>query len=148
MANPDDHVARAEVTIAAPPQRVWQVLTEPAEISTWMPGTTVQSDWQEGSAITWSGEYGGTSFEDKGQILEVVQNRRLRMTHYSPLSGAEDKPENYHVVDYQLEPEGEGTRLLLEQGGNESAKQAEQFSGNWQQMLNAAKQTAESNPSA
>jgi uncharacterized protein YndB with AHSA1/START domain len=144
MTQPDDHVAHAEVVIAAPPRRVWVVLTEPGEISTWMPGTTVASDWREGSAITWSGEYGGTAFEDKGEILEIVENERLRMTHYSPLSDAEDTPENYHVVDYRLTPEGDGTRLVLEQGGNESAEQAEQFSANWQQMLEGAKHAAES----
>ena len=71
------HVARAEVQISASPQQVWEALTDPDAISTFMFGSKVDTDWEEGSAITWSGEYDGTPFQDKGEILEVVENQQL-----------------------------------------------------------------------
>src|SRR5215470_19962457 len=121
-----DHVAHAEVEISASPQQVWDALTDPDAISTFMFGARVDTDWDEGSPITWTGEYDGRPYQDKGEILEVVESRRLRLTHYSPLSGDDDVPESYHTLDYRLTSEGDSTRLTLDQGGNDSAEQAEE----------------------
>src|SRR6476469_1187273 len=127
-----DHVAHAETEISASPDQVWSALTDPEAISAFMFGSQVETDWQVGSAITWTGEYDGTSFEDKGEILEVDEPSRLRMTPYSPLSGQPDEPSSYHHLDYRLEASDAGTRLTLEQDGNDSEEQAEQFAANWQ----------------
>ena len=138
-----DHVAHAETEISASPQQVWDAMTDPEAISTFMFGSKVETDWEEGSPITWSGEYDGRPFQDKGEILEVVENQRLRMTHFSPLSGEDDVPENHHTLDYRLEDQGASTRLTLDQDGNDSAEQAEQFAGNWQMMLDQLKKYVE-----
>jgi len=138
-----DHVAHAETEISASPQQVWDAMTDPEAISTFMFGSKVETDWEEGSPITWSGEYDGRPFQDKGEILEVVENQRLRMTHFSPLSGEDDVPENHHTLDYRLEDRGASTRLTLDQDGNDSAAQAEQFAGNWQMMLDQLKKYVE-----
>jgi len=112
-----DHVAHAETEISASPQQVWDAMTDPEAISRFMFGSKVETDWEEGSPITWSGEYDGRPFQDKGEILEVVENQRLRMTHFSPLSGKDDVPENHHTLDYRLEDRGGSTRLTLDQDG-------------------------------
>jgi len=138
-----DHVAHAETEISASPDQVWAALTDPEAISIFMFGSQVQTDWRVGSAITWTGEYDGTSFTDKGEILQVDEPERLRMTHYSALSGQPEVPENYHTLDYRLEPSEAGTRLTLDQDGNESEEQAEQFAGNWQGMLDQVKKYVE-----
>jgi len=138
-----DHVAHAETEISASPQQVWDAMTDPEAISRFMFGSKVETDWEEGSPITWSGEYDGRPFQDKGEILEVVENQRLRMTHFSPLSGEDDVPENHHTLDYRLEDRGGSTRLTLDQDGNDSAEQAEQFAGNWQMMLDQLKKYVE-----
>jgi uncharacterized protein YndB with AHSA1/START domain len=138
-----DHIAKAEVHIDAEPQKVWEVLTDPDEIKKFMFGAKVDTDWEEGSPITWSGEYEGKPYQDKGEILEVVEKERLRMTHFSPLSGDDDVPESYHTLDYRLTADGDGTTLVLEQDGNDSEEQAEQFSQNWQAMLDQVKECAE-----
>ncbi|HEX3295319.1 MAG TPA: SRPBCC family protein [Nocardioides sp.] len=138
-----DHVAHAETEISASPQQVWDAMTDPEAISRFMFGSKVETDWEEGSPITWSGEYDGRPFQDKGEILEVVENQRLRMTHFSPLSGKDDVPENHHTLDYRLEDRGASTRLTLDQDGNDSAEQAEQFAGNWQMMLDQLKKYVE-----
>ncbi|MGO4599195.1 SRPBCC domain-containing protein [Terrabacter sp. 2RAF25] len=139
------HVARAKVTVDATPQQAWQSLTDPAEIRRWMVGTEVSTDWQVGSPITWRGEMDGKPYEDKGEVLDVDEPRRLSTTHYSPLMGQEDSPENYHTVTYSLEGSGDGgpTTVTLEQDGNESQEQADQFSQNWQSMLDAFKDSVE-----
>jgi uncharacterized protein YndB with AHSA1/START domain len=138
-------VARAEVIVARHPSAVWTALTDPGQVSRWMVGTTVTTDWQVGSPITWQGELNGRPYEDKGEVLEADAPRRLSVTHYSPLMGQEDRPENYHTVTYTLTPTRDGrTTLALEQDGNDSADQAEQFSQNWQQMLESLKEAAES----
>ena len=139
----NDHVAHAEVQISASPQQVWDALTDPDAISRFMFGAKVDTDWEEGSPITWSGEYDGTPYQDKGEIVEVAESKRLRMTHYSPLTGEDDVPENYHALDYRLTDEGETTRLTLDQDGNDSAEQAEQFAANWQTMLDQVKDYVE-----
>jgi uncharacterized protein YndB with AHSA1/START domain len=134
-----DHVAHAEVDIAAPAGEVWDALTDPTAIARFMFGAKVETDWEEGSPITWTGEYDGTPFQDKGEIVEVVPNERLRMTHFSPLTGEDDEPENYHTLDYRLSPAGDGTRVTLDQDGNDSEEQAAQFASNWQGTLDQLK---------
>jgi len=138
-----DHVAHAETEISASPEQVWNALTDPEAISIFMFGSQVETDWQVGSAITWTGEYDGTSFTDKGEILQADQPERLRMTHYSAMSGQPDVPESYHTLDYRLEPSEAGTTLTLDQDGNDSEEQAEQFADNWQGMLDQVKKYVE-----
>src|SRR5207244_8298612 len=100
-------VATAEAEIHAPRSKVWRALTDPEQIQKYMFGSKVETDWKPGSRITWKGEYEGKTYEDKGEVLEVVQDRRLKVTHFSPLSGKEDATENYHTLVYELK-ENEG----------------------------------------
>ncbi len=143
MASVQDFVARREITIDAPPDRVWRALTDPALHSRVMFGAEVESDWREGSPITWRGEWQGRSFEDKGTILQLKPGRELKMSHFSPASGDEDEPENYHVVDIELEAEDETTRVTLTQSNNPSQDAADHAAGNWEMMLKNLKQVAE-----
>ena len=116
---------------------------DPEAISAFMFGSKVETDWQVGSPITWTGEYDGKPFTDKGEILQVDEPERLRMTHYSPMTGQPDEPENYHTLDYRLAASDAGTTLTLDQDGNDSEEQAEQFAGNWQAMLDQVKRYVE-----
>jgi uncharacterized protein YndB with AHSA1/START domain len=104
----------------------------------------VKTDWRPGSAITWSGEIDGKQYEDKGEVISVVENERLTMTHYSPLMGKPDSAENYHTVDYELARTTDGTRVTLLQDNNESEEEAERFGQNWSAMLGQLKEVVES----
>jgi uncharacterized protein YndB with AHSA1/START domain len=139
-----DHVARAEVDVDAAQDAVWAALTDPERIADWMMGAKVSTDWQVGSPITWQGEMDGRPYEDKGEVLEVDEPNRLSVTHYSPLMGEADAPENYHTIVYELSGGDGPTTVALTQDGNDSAEQAEQFSANWQGMLEGLKASVES----
>lgn len=140
-----DFVARAATRINAPRADVWDALTDPEQIKKFMFGSDVVTDWKPGSSIVWKGEYEGKKYEDKGEILEIEPERLLKVTHFSPLSGAEDIPENYHTLTYELEDDAEGTRLSLSQDNNSNAEEAEHSKGNWEKMLSALKDVVESN---
>lgn len=136
-------VATAAVDVDATPGRVWAALTDPTEIEKYMMGSQVETDWQVGSPIVWKGEYQGRRYEDKGEILGFEPGRRLAMTHFSPLSGAEDRPENYHHVVFELEDRIDKTHVSLRQDGNSSTEEAEHSSRNWQMMLEGLKNVVE-----
>ncbi len=136
--------AHAAVDVDASPERVWQALTDPTEIAAYMMGSRVETTWQPCTPITWSGEFQGRPYRDRGEVLEVEPARRLAVTHWSPLTGEDDVPENYHTIHYELAAADGGTRLTLDQDGCASEEQAEQFSRNWQGMLEGLKQVAES----
>jgi uncharacterized protein YndB with AHSA1/START domain len=137
-------VARAQIDIAAPPWRVWGALTDPTQIKRYFFSTEVETDWQPGSPIVWKGEYEGKAYRDKGEILEVEPNRRLKLTHFSPISGQPDKPENYHTVTYELDEREGSTHLALSQDNNRSEDEAKRASANWATMLAGLKETVES----
>ena len=139
-----DYVATAETEIDVSPSRVWTALTEPEQIKKYMFGSEVETDWQPGSPIVWKGEYEGKQYEDKGEIVEIEPERRLKVTHFSPLSGQEDAPENYHTLLYELEEHDGKTRVSLSQDNNPSEEAAEHSRANWEQMLSGLKQVVES----
>jgi uncharacterized protein YndB with AHSA1/START domain len=137
------HVATAQCEIDAAPDKVWQALTEPELIKKYMFGSEVKTDWKPGSPITWQGEFEGRKYEDKGEILAVEPGRRLEVTHFSPLTGQEDRPENYHRVLYELRQTDGGTSVRLTQDNSSSAEEAEHSAANWQMMLDGLKKVAE-----
>jgi uncharacterized protein YndB with AHSA1/START domain len=140
----ESYIAKAEIDVAAPASRVWKALTDPETIAKYFFGSQVQTDWQPGSPIVWKGEYEGKRYEDKGEILEVEQNRLLRVTHFSPMTGLPDKPENYHTLTYTLDERGGSTHVSLSQDNNGSEAEAERATANWMTMLNGLKSTVES----
>ena len=138
-----DHVASADVVVDASPDKVWAALTDPEEIKKYMFGSEVVTDWKQGSPIVWRGEYEGKQYEDKGEIVEIEPGRRLKVTHFSPLSGQEDRPENYHTVLYELEEREGRTHVSLSQDNNPSKEAAEHSRANWEKMLAGLKQAVE-----
>ena len=138
-----DHVATATIEIDASPGEVWTALTDPERIAKYMFGSQVVTDWQPGSPIVWKGEYEGKKYEDKGEIVELEQAHRLKLTHFSPLSGDEDTPENYHTLLYELEERGQKTRVTLSQDNNSSEEGAEHSRANYEKMLAGLKDVVE-----
>jgi uncharacterized protein YndB with AHSA1/START domain len=130
-------IARASVTVNAPNDMVWNALVDPEAIKQYMFGTDVVSDWKEGSLIVWKGEWQGKSYEDKGVILQVKPGQTIQYSHFSPLSGRPDKPENYHTVTIELSGEGTQTHVSLAQDNNDTEQARDHSEKNWQAMLTA-----------
>lgn len=95
-------IATKSIQINSTPEKIWSVLTNPEKIKTYLFGTEVKTDWKEGSPITFSGEYEGHKYEDKGNIIENMPNELLNYNYWSGFSGLEDKPENYSLVSYRI----------------------------------------------
>jgi uncharacterized protein YndB with AHSA1/START domain len=130
-----EHVARTLRTIDAPIQAVWIALTSTEKHSAMMFGAKVETDWSPGSPITWSGEWQGRSFTDRGEITTVEEPTRLAVTHFSAMSGQEDRPEHYHALEWRLEPIGSRTRVTILQDNNPSAEAAAHAEANWAASL-------------
>jgi uncharacterized protein YndB with AHSA1/START domain len=132
------------VTIHATEREVWNALTNPEKVKQYLHGTEMSTDWKEGSPIVWKGEWKGRSYEDKGTVLEVEPQKLLKYTHWSPMGGSEDKPENYHTVTYELAGEDGMTTLTLTQDNNASQEEADKMAAdNWGPVLNGLKETVE-----
>lgn len=132
---PGAFVAKSAITIDAPPDRVWEVITDPDAVKEFMFGADLQTDWTVGGPILWRGEWEGKPYEDKGRILEVEPGRKLVHTHFSPLGGEDDKPENYHTLTWTLEGQDGQTRLTLSQDNNASEEAAEHSKGMWDMLV-------------
>ena len=141
---PKGFEAKASVTIDAPRTRVWRALTDPEDVKQYLHGTNLSTDWKVGSPVTWTGEYKGKEYVDKGTVLAVEPERLLRTTHWSSMGGSEDKPENYHTVTYELSGNGNKTTLTLTQDNNPSREAADQMAqNNWRPVLEGLKKVAE-----
>ncbi len=136
-------VAKMEVDVVAPAAEVWHALTDPAVIAEYFFGTKVETDWQPGSPITWSGEYEGKAYQDKGEVVEVEPNQRLTVTHFSPMSGLPDEAENYHTITYEIEARGDTSRLSMSQDNNADEAEVEHARQTWSAMLDGLKSTVE-----
>lgn len=130
-------------TIGASADRIWRALTDPATLKRFFFGADVRTDWQVGHPITFSGTYQGKSYQDRGIVKAFEPGRRLSYTHWSPLSGTPDAPENHHVVTFRLEPRGESTDVSIVQenlaGGN-----PDHLRKNWGAVLEGLARVAES----
>jgi uncharacterized protein YndB with AHSA1/START domain len=136
--------AVSSVSINASIRSVWDALVNPMKVKQYMHGTDLASSWVVGGPITWSGEWKGKPYEDKGVILELEPPLVLAYTHWSPLGGSEDKPENYHTVTCRLEEHDGTTTLTLTQDNNPTQAEADEMAAsNWAPMLEGLKGVAE-----
>ena len=136
-------VAVTSITVRAPTSRVWEALTTPSKIEKYMFGSKVASDWKIGSPITWKGDWKGKPYEDKGVVVHVVPGKKLQYTHFSPLSGLPDRPENYHTVTVELDEAGDLTHVSLAQDNNPTEEARRHSEENWGVMLEGLKKVVE-----
>lgn len=140
---PQNLTATKSIVIAATPERVWEALTDPAQVKHYMWGSEVVSDWKQGSPLIYRGIWDGKPFEDKGTILEIDPPRLLRTNYFSPLSGKPDVPENYAEVSYALSAEAGRTTLTVTQGNIPDEDGKTRSEGNWGTVLGAIKKLIE-----
>lgn len=141
--SPHTLTAKTQLTIDAKPAEVWKALTDPKLIKQYFMGTQVKTDWQVGSPITWTGEWEGKKYEDKGEILEFSPHERLAMTYWSSMAGKADKPENYKNVTYTLTPVDGRTKLAISQDNCATEKEQEHSQKNWKMVLEGLRKLVE-----
>ncbi|HEY9758295.1 MAG TPA: SRPBCC family protein [Oculatellaceae cyanobacterium] len=126
-------MAEVSIKIGTDVESVWDALTRPDLIKSWLFGTDTETDWQTGSPIFWRGVWEGKSYEDKGTVLEVQKPNRLVYTHWSSFSGKPECPENYVTVTCNLQKQSPGTLLTVSQSCSEDER--EKCETSWKAVL-------------
>ena len=140
---PDNFVAKANTTINAPKDKVWKALTDPVAIKQYYFGTNLTTDWKVGSPIVFKGEWQGRPYEDKGKVVKFEPEKTLQYTHFSPLMGLPDRPENYHNITVELSGQGNQTNVTLSQDNNTTEEARGHSEENWKTMLDGLKKYVE-----
>lgn len=139
----EKQVAGAEITINAPIDTVWHAIVN-SEIAL-MPSTVVKSDWEVGDPITFEGEFNGKPFKDYGEITARTEGKSVAFSHWAKTP---KRPENYHIVRYELDDKIDATDVKLTQTNvgprpDIDAKTKAEFDKNWEMMLKHLKKAAE-----
>lgn len=115
-AQVEDRIER-DVLIAAPLQRVWDVITEPVHMGTWfgMPEPT-SADFRPGGWVVFDHEEFG---EIPVLIEEIEAPRRFSYWWALVSAGKGTRPTegNRTLVTFTLTEEGDGTRLRVVESG-------------------------------
>jgi uncharacterized protein YndB with AHSA1/START domain len=136
-------IAKAEIKIEATIEKVWDALTNPEIIKEYFFGTYVHSTWQPGSPITFTGEWEGKKYEDKGTILKAEPPTLLQYNYWSSMSGIEDKPENYVVITYDLQERNNLIDVTITQQNIPTEEMREHSEQNWKVVLEGLKKVVE-----
>jgi len=95
--------------IATTPERLWEALTRGEFTKQYWFGRQIQSDWKEGSAVTFQDERGNVT--DKGRVLKIEPYRLLAYTFIWVQENAED--ERSTRVTFELKPMDSTVKLIL-----------------------------------
>lgn len=92
---------RFERRLAHPPEKVWQAITEPEHLVAWFPDTIVVPDgWEPGAPLRFEhAPVVGGGFD--GEVLAVEPPRLLEFRWGTD------------VLRFEIEPDGDGTRLTV-----------------------------------
>jgi uncharacterized protein YndB with AHSA1/START domain len=141
-----DRIER-EIVVAAPADRLWELLTRPEHIGRWFEGMQVALDLRPGGAMV-------LASQEFGRFLGVVERveppRRFayRWARHpdTPVSEATST-----LVEFTLTPDGDGTRVRVAESGFagtdalkvDQARHAEANSQGWRQVLDSLRRYGE-----
>ncbi len=137
-----NHQSKYQTIIKAPVDKVWEALTNPEMVKQYFFGSNQETDWNVGSKISWTGEYEGTPYVDKGVVLEYLPNEKLSYSYLSSWIVLEDRPENYLLVTYKVKEIDGGTELTITQSNYDEEK-AKHSSENWKIVVDGLKKLIE-----
>lgn len=126
---------KVSVEINAPASRVWEALTNPEQIKKYLFGTAVKSSWKVGGSITFSGEWEGKPYEDKGTIVKLEKEKVLQYSYWSSMSSLIDAPENYQIITYGLTEKNGQTTVMIIQENCQSEASRDHSEKNWSMVL-------------
>jgi uncharacterized protein YndB with AHSA1/START domain len=134
--------AKYNTLVKAPVEKVWDALTNPDLVKQYFFGTQLTTDWKVGSKISFSGEWDGKPYEDKGIVHEYMPNHKAVYTYLSSWSGLDDLPENYLLITYEVEAAEGGTQLSIVQTNFDEEK-AKHSEASWEAMIDGMKKLIE-----
>jgi uncharacterized protein YndB with AHSA1/START domain len=125
IVTPDQDAIVSEIYVAAPPQRVFQALTDAGELKRWFTGPECpvkswQMDARPGGRYRYATEKGTivvnnvSEFECHGEILEFVPPRMLV---YTWIANWHDDKTRATVVRWDLTPKDGGTQVKVTHSG-------------------------------
>jgi uncharacterized protein YndB with AHSA1/START domain len=127
----------AELEVAAPPERVFQALVDPAQVVKWWGQkgvyrcTNFEADLRVGGQWRSSGIDGrGQNFEVTGTYLELKPPRLLVTTWVATWTG-----DVQTTVRWELQPSGNGTLVRIRHSGLSAHPQIAQSYRGWPRML-------------
>jgi uncharacterized protein YndB with AHSA1/START domain len=103
-----------------PRERIWQALTDPAELAGWL--ATAEMDLRVGGSVV-------LKFEDGDERGTITELREFEVIAYTWNEGETDS-----LVRFELETDGDGTRLRL-QHTFEGEVDLSSYSGGWHHHL-------------
>ncbi len=128
-----DRIER-EVTIGAPIERVWALITEPEHLGVWFGDAGATIDLRVGGEIEFRWKQHGDA---RGTVVAVEPPRRFAYRWVSLTSARGQAPTdaNTTLVEFTLEPAGRGTRLRVVESGFDAlvcgdAERADAVAGN------------------
>lgn len=125
-------------------RQVWEAITDPDKIKEYFLGTTVTSNWEVGSPITFTGVWEGKPYTDKGIIKNIEEDKLFEYTYWSSFSGTPDSSENYSTISYKLEEiDKETTIMTIAQDNLKDEESREHTISNWEMVLTNIKNLLE-----
>lgn len=110
-------IVSSSISIQAPAQKVWDLLTNPEQTPKYMFGCAALSDWTVDSPLIWKGNFNGVELVAvKGTVTGIRPGQFLAYTTIDPNSTIPDVPENYVTVTYTLTETNGETLLEVTQG--------------------------------
>lgn len=125
-----------EAFYAHPQQRVWEALTSPELIARWLMPNDFKAEVGHEFSFSWESKDEAWQGKVYCRVLEVEPPRLLSYTWSDSWDFLEDGNET--VVSWELEPQGEGTRVVLHHSGFDSPglyKLHEMLSGGWKEIV-------------
>ena len=105
-----------QLQMNADPGTIWKLLTEPELMKQWMGEPEmkleINTTWKIGSPISIKG-FHHINFENKGVVLKYEENTVLSYNHLDSVSGLNDRPENYSIIEFNLLPVQNQTILKI-----------------------------------
>src|SRR5688500_15547433 len=112
------HVIQKSVSISTSLQKVWQLLTNPSLISEWASafseGTSVESDFQAGSAVIWRTKDGETGAV--GKVTQRKDEKLLEISYYDDVNPDLKQQPGVYKETYSLSTSKESTVLSIKAG--------------------------------
>ncbi len=141
-----DRIER-EIVVAAPAERLWEVLTRPEHIGRWFEGMDVEVDLRPGGTMVLTNQEFGKfhAIVDKVEPPRRFAYRWARHPDTPVTDGTATR------VEFTLTPEGNGTRLRVAESGFtgtdavkvDQQRHAEANSQGWLQVLDSLQRYAE-----